>query len=205
MKRYDNEAETPLKFHKIYHYFIIPFGFLSGLLSLGTVILDMESFNYVYAVDYTYLILSVILAAVIFLGFYSFSSYAWYCLMGYLGIEIAYETFYLVMCILYLPAEITSQAINLITTAIITTLIIIYYIKRKPLFFPRTQTVGQAAAPSTCPIPVVESPEEPPLVESSLETEPLSEQLVRFCTNCGTPLNSDYVFCPNCGTARYIG
>jgi len=186
MKRYSNEGETPLKFHKLFHYLIIPYTCLSGFLSVLDYAFYLPALDIGSWVDFGYTAAVVILTAIIFLGFYSFSGYAWYCLMGYLGLRASMDLVGLVLTFLFLPEELLVNAIAVLIDILILLPIALYYIKRKPLFFPQKHS----AAPSFEPV-------EPPLA-----ADQSSAAVMNFCPNCGKALKPDYAFCPNCGTPR---
>lgn len=84
-----------------------------------------------------YTVVTLILCAIIFLGFYSFSGYAWYCLMGYLGVRALMDVAAMAIYLLLSPETLSEIAASCISDIGIQSLIALYYIKRKPLFFPQ--------------------------------------------------------------------
>lgn len=211
MKRYTNEAETPLKFHKLYHYLVIPYSCLAGVFAL---------FDYAIApfpltaISFTLLstvVASVILTAIIFLGFYSFSGYAWYCLIGYLFISVAEAL--LEICYLFLtpPYKELSQLVYWLPDLMAPPLIALYYIKRRPLFFPQeytapdlTESVPESSEPIRPPLAGVPqpAPQPPQPAGTPLADDQNTKVVMNFCPNCGKQLKPDYAFCPDCGTPR---
>ena len=91
-----------------------------------------------------YTVVTLILCAIIFLGFYSFSGYAWYCLMGYLGFRASMNVAVMVIYLLFSPESLSEIAAGCISDIVIQSLIALYYIKRKPLFFPQKYTSAPA-------------------------------------------------------------
>lgn len=202
MKKYYSETNTPLKFHKFYHYICIPLAFIKGLLSLFTTIQSIISFNFMYAVDIISLVLCVVLSAIVFLEFYSFSSKGWYALMAYLVVKTLYDVICMVFFAIYAPDIFVDRLITSITTALLSALIALYYYKRKPLFFPAKNPIEEKISPISTP--VFESvPASMPEPEPIPESKPIPEPVIRFCTNCGANLQDGFAFCPKCGTARY--
>ena len=158
----------------------MPLAFINGLLSLFATIQSITSFNFMYGVDIVSFVLCVVLSAIVFLEFYSFSAKGWYALMAYLVVKILYDVICTVVFAIYVPDIFVDR---LITCC-------------KPLFFPAKNPIEEKTSPISTP--VFES-----APASKPEPEPTPEPVIRFCTNCGANLQDGFAFCPKCGTARY--
>ena len=177
MKRYYNEAETPLRFHKILHYAVIPYICIMNVLTLFDYAMYSGSFTLGMYLELGLIIANVVLLATVFLGFYSFSNYAWYALMGYLVLRLSAELLVAVLSV----GTFLENIIYYIIEFSLMLLVFLYYFKRKPLFFPNKY-----------------SPPIPPQKDAAAAPESTG----CFCTACGKQLKADYVFCPNCGTSK---
>ena len=135
MKRYYNEAETPLKFHKVYHYLVMPYTCLTGLFGLFDYAIYADTLTNLQYADLGFLVAFTVLGAIIFLGFYSLSGYAWYCVMAFLGLKLLRPLIAICITLLTYPDQVLSSLSYWATDLIISPLIALYYIKRKPLFF----------------------------------------------------------------------
>lgn len=200
MKKYYSEIDAPLKFHKFYHYICIPLAFINGLLSLFATIQSITSFNFMYGVDIVSFVLCVVLSAIVFLEFYSFSAKGWYALMAYLVVKILYDVICTVVFAIYVPDIFVDRLITCCTTIFLSALIALYYYKRKPLFFPAKNPIEEKTSPISTPV-FESAPASKPEPEPTPEPSP--EPVIRFCTNCGANLQDGFAFCPKCGTARY--
>lgn len=231
MKQYFSRADTPLKFHYFLWYVSLPLGIICTLVAMGSGFSDIVLFNWIYTATYTvayillFLFLGLTLAA--FIGFFRWKSYAWYCIMSILVFDVAVEAFTVLLDIVIAPDEIAYAIGQLIGSLIYSTLVGIYYYKRKPLFFPRLvpsapgaplSYSGAPCAPGTpyasgvsctsgspC-VPISAGTPLAPCSSASADSscapgairEGQQPQSV-YCRKCGAKLSGDSTFCSYCG------
>lgn len=171
MKYYCIE-ETPLKFHTFYRYVSMPIGALTAIISVFSYIVNMD--NAYYLIDIFFSLVQAAACATAFFGFMNWKSYAWYAVMVNLANSVIYAIVVLGINIMFATGDIAYSFGTVIGSAITSALIMIYYNKRKPLFF------GTPA----------------PTAHSVNFSEP-----VRVCPECGNPVTSVGNFCTNCGHA----
>ncbi len=187
MKRYYNEAETPLKFHKLY-LCIIFLRIMIGISLVGILALNDNPLRFSNLFSLVYNALCAILCGFSFWGLFMGTAYGWYSNMLYLLLGTAYNLYLAVWSFLYNAEQFVTQLPARIVCLPFLFFTALYYIKRKPLFFPRKYQAAPMPAPAAAAAPV-------PLTEM-----PVSKG--SFCVSCGKKLKDDYAFCPNCGAAR---
>lgn len=183
MQQYFTIEGTPLKYHKFFHYFSLPFTFFGNIVGLVMTAMEMGTFNWGYTIDFTYCFLIIVLTSLCFIGFFKWKPYAWYGVMLMQGLTLLYFLLLVFLAAFYSYGQLSDFIVCLIGSTIIDALICIYYYKRKPLFFQPEQPAQQ---------PVFTAPAAP--------TPPVSASPACFCGNCGCKLLPDSIFCSECGT-----
>lgn len=171
MKYYTIEG-TPLKFHTFYRYVSMPLGAISAIISVFSYIATMD--NPYYLIDIFFSLVQAVACGVAFFGFFNWKPSAWYAVMVNLANSVIYTIVVLGINIMFGTSDIAYSFGTVIGSSITSALIMIYYNKRKPLFF------GTPA------------PAEKPVYYS----EP-----ARVCPNCGNPVTDAGNFCTNCGSS----
>ena len=183
MKKYYSRTETPLIFHKIFWYALLPLGFFGGIYNMVKEIQQMPFYNWLYGVDICFYLVTISLALVCFIGFFKWKPYAWYCLIIRLSFTLFNYILAAVITTIYDPDKMAFSIGQVFGILIFTVLIGIYYIKRRPLFFQNAQ--NEVGTPYTTAQGV-----------TAYYTAPQ----VKFCRKCGNSLESDSIFCSQCGT-----
>lgn len=172
MKRYLVEENTPLKYHKFCRWVSLPLSIVLNLVTVFTM-LGTAELNWGHTVDLTYNALAVILALVAFIGFFRWTHASWYAVMGIQVCTIIYSFAVLVITALYSPDETASALGGLLGSGIVSVLIMVYYTKRRALFFREM---------------VPKQPESGFDATSAL-----------FCRKCGQQMSAGSRFCCHCG------
>ena len=189
MRKYYDRSATPLAFHKFFWWVALPLSFLTGCTGMNSAVQDVNAGYGAYAtinVLYYFVILGLIAAC--FIGFFQWKSYAWYCVILILSVNVVYGLCAVVLYAVMLPDWIANAIVWLIISLLYGILIGIYYIKRRPLFFPEMKdphadAVGGAEG----------------LVQASKAgaADPLPQ--AKYCSQCGTVLPEGSDFCSECG------
>ena len=135
MKKYYSRQTAPLKFHKTVPYFCF-FKLLISFYLIALVILNMSviPLEIVYC-EVIYRLLLIPLLGGCIVGLTSFKKYSWYCILSSAILNMVY--FIITVYLSFIPDTIYTHGITAkdtcLTVFIICTLV--YYIKRKPLFF----------------------------------------------------------------------
>ena len=133
MEKYKSLSYTPLKFHKIFRFIILPVITLYAAIRLFYIIKIIDVMDFA---DYLPVIIyygaNIILPVLCFIGFFSMRPYAWYSTIVFLLFNPVYNIF---IMFLYYPYIIKTTVFELLITLQFAVLTIIYYTKRKPLFF----------------------------------------------------------------------
>ncbi len=148
MKRYYSKYDAPLAFHKFFWYVSLPIGFLLVAARMIYKFSEIETFNWLYAVDIGYCIITLTLRFVCFVGFFRWKSYAWYSVIIYLCFEVLNSIFTFIDYALYTSDQIGTAVGQLLSFLIYSVLVSIYYVKRKPLFFANTIQVVTEMKPN---------------------------------------------------------
>lgn len=172
MKYYSIE-NTPLKWHTFYRYFAMPVGMISGIGAVFTHIAAMD--NAFYLIDIAFCLIQTVCCSMAFVGFFRWKSYAWYAVMINLISGIVYV---IAACLVNIAVDTDQIAYSLGSVAgasVASILIMIYYNKRKSLFF-GTPASAERDIPAGLPSRVC------PACGASAATED------NFCSKCGTAL-----------------
>ena len=185
MQQHYTVEGTPLKYHKFLQYVGMPLNILNNAGNLVTAALEMDAFNWGYALDFGFSFLFIVLAALCVSGFSRWKSYAWYSVVGMQVAAMVYNLLLVVISAIYSPSTLAYDVVTLIGNTAVGILICIYYYKRKPLFFQSEPSAAEPVAAYAPPAPpAAAAPVYPTL----------------FCPNCGVRLLSDSIFCSECGT-----
>lgn len=177
MKRYYSIGGTPLSFHSFIRYFSLPLSVIYIAADLVECLTNYTRFNWFDTYYIGYDVIFIILGVIIFIGFFRWKAYAWYCMMAILALNPLYLIGSSIICSVYQPSGLTKVLELLATRVIFSVLVGIYYIKRKPLF--------------------VLMPNSEADIISGEESLPLS---IKYCRNCGAQLKMpDSRFCGECG------
>ena len=208
MKKYYFEGDTPLAFHKFLWYFLMP---VSCILLMIRFISYMSGLTNISVTDIVGIIFYIALFILIVTAIYKasqFKSFAWYFIIIFLSLNV------LLKFLTFFGEALTSSdntmfaMVKFVLAAIYATLVVIYYIKRKPLFFPHKMKppteeddIGQTSTTDTAPSEQQIIPEN----AVNQETVPASGYQTEdnhpgFCRLCGKPIPSlDSQFCKYCG------
>ena len=178
MKKYYSRTETPLIFHKIYWYVILPLGFLGGL---GNLFRDLS--EYASSGEILASLITVSLSLACFIGFFDWKPYAWYCLIIKLSLTTVAILIVAVLQTIVDPDLIAYSTGEILAALAIVVPIGIYYIKRRSLFIQNAQ-----------------NPASPPAYTASGYATYIPAPQAKFCRQCGFTLLPDSDFCSQCGT-----
>ena len=189
MKKYNDRSETPLTFHKFFWWVVLPLSFLTGCTRMNSAVQDVNAGYGAYAtIDVLYYFAILGLIAACFIGFFQWKSYAWYCVILILSVNVVYGLYGVVLYAVTLPDWIVTPIAWLIISLIYAILIGIYYIRRRPLFFPDMK--DPYAAPMGGFGRLVQASE-------ARTADPLPK--VKYCTKCGAILSGGGYYCSECG------
>lgn len=173
MKRHYIKEKTPLKYHKFSRWVGLPLGILLNLFVALNMLLAEEQLNWGHAIDLTYSALAVILGLTAFIGFFRWTPASWYAAMGIQVCSIVYYFAVLLITARFAPDGIASALGTLLGGGAVSVLIMVYYAKRRPLFFPQEVPVQMECGSDTAS--------------------------VLFCRKCGERLAEGSRFCCRCG------
>ena len=192
MKQFTDFYSTPLKFHKFFHYVWTPVLFAGSLLVIPGQ-LTAVSYNPYTAARLAYGILNCCLIAAYFIGFFRWKLYSWYCLFVQMAAEILFAAGTYILYVAVVPHNSFTSGMgfgNIIGAAVRSTLIGIYYYKRKPLFSEKGFNPRNADTHSR-----------KSAAENTAAGVQCAEDKGTFCTACGTRNTSHNLFCTACGQA----
>lgn len=164
MRKYTDLETTPLKFHMFIRFVFFPLGMLVTLANIF-LLLPYIGTNFVALISVPLYIAYFISSLACVIGFGQWKSYAWYALLWALGLRVVDQ---LLVAALNFYSGISAQTIvsNILGSLIANGLILLYYYKRRALFF-RAET-SQPAEPAKAPESASDSSPE------SSESEPSS-------------------------------
>ena len=191
MRQYYDRSTAPLLFHKFFWWVRLPVGFIFVLVKLVDIFLNGEyrysNYSVYYAVDIVYFLIIIGLTTACFIGFFRWKAYAWYCMIVYLSVYVVYSVFVVMLYSIMIPFQSAAAVGQFIGASVYSVLIGIYYIKRRPLFFPERKDPYVAAGVGG-------------LAQVSVAgaADPLPR--ANFCSQCGNVLPEGSNFCSECGT-----
>ncbi|WP_251445178.1 hypothetical protein [Vermiculatibacterium agrestimuris] len=142
MTKYTERLGTPLLFHKFMNYVFLPLSFLFAMERLIVEHALLFSGNWITTIDACSVFATLLLTALAFVGLLQWKSFGWYGLMILQAVQFLFSLVTLVIYALYLPDQINAVAVQAAGIALRGVLVGIYYLKRKPLFFPVRDTAG---------------------------------------------------------------
>lgn len=175
MKQYYLRETTPLKYHKFLRWFGLPLSLLLNLGQVVSMLINMENFYWAMAVDLAFYLAQLVLVLTALIGFHEWKPFGWYSIVAVQWVGIGYVALVFLFNAVFLPSEIPSALGGLIGTGIVSALVLIYYNKRRPLFF-------LAAVPT----------------EYTQETNGGTAEVL-YCTKCGERILDGGEFCHKCG------
>lgn len=132
MKQYNDRNTTPLTFHNIYRYTLIPLNILSLMYELYYILLKNGIQGNVFYIIYD--IIALILIMITFVGFFRFKKYSYYTLISALFLSSVCISYQLILCIVNNISEIKSILTDFIIINLKTIFISIYYYHRRKIF-----------------------------------------------------------------------
>ena len=152
MKRYYDRKTAPKIYHYLQWFIFIPLSFLDAVqlfwksLSQG---LFLSFPNNIFFIQY---IIAIVSAMFCFIGFFRWKSYAWYSVIVYKCASFPFDVFFLLLTFFSGRSGLSHWIKSLVYDLTIVPLVILYYIKRRPLFFPEmidSRSVNHEAAEQT--------------------------------------------------------
>jgi len=179
VKQYYDKETTPLKYHTFMRYVGLPLSILTSISNIVTSWPGPGEFHAFYLIDFGAFFISLALSIAAFVGFFKWAGYAWNCFMLNYLVNGLYRLIIVGLYAVYLPDQLASSVGSLLGFLIVAVLVVIYYWKRRPLFFQNQSSDSYATA-----------------VEPSWEnTNP-----IQYCHNCGFKLHPGSEYCSGCGT-----
>ena len=123
---------TPLKFHRFYYLVLTPVNIFLAIYATIDMFLHPETLD---AISVIYNLAILACCVLTFIGCFKLRKYAWFAIMGGFGLELVYD-----LCALLLVAPFGMTAMwnvfsQVLWRIVLIILMIIYYVKRQPLFF----------------------------------------------------------------------
>lgn len=201
MNTYTDINTTPLKFHRFFWKIWIPIQIILGGYNLGMTVAEMPALDIYYGIDIAYFMLSGILFAAAFGGFFRFKRSALVSLFMQMAINIIY-----VLVLFFIYTKFMPDSVNLAFGSIVGTFIRcvpvgIYYYKRRNLFVKGGYSKEQmqqinGGIPQSFSGSFANSSS---YTYSNAQGENSNAQ-AHFCHNCGKQLQNNPNFCIYCGT-----
>ena len=131
-RRYYVIEITPMKFHRFYYLVLTPVNILLALWATIDMFLHPETLD---AISVIYNLAILACCVLTFMGSFKLHKYAWFAIMGAFALELIYD-----FCALMLVAPFGMMAVwntfsQVLWRFVFIILMIIYYVKRQPLFF----------------------------------------------------------------------
>ena len=131
-RRYYVIEITPLKFHKFYHLVLTPINILLSLYMIVNMLIYTETMDFISLV-YDVAILACCI--VTFIGCFKLKKYAWYAIMCAFALELIYDFCAIAFVIPFGMNVVLYALSDIVWRLVFIILMIIYYVKRQPLFF----------------------------------------------------------------------
>ncbi|MBR5430622.1 MAG: zinc ribbon domain-containing protein [Firmicutes bacterium] len=192
---YDRET-TPLAFHNFIRFFWLPLNIITGIgsLFLRPYLNTLGSLNIL-------LVALLVLTVISFVGFLNWESYGWksfrILIFSMIGIGTLGSISWIIIGVLDGYNEEIGYGLGYCFTYLLFGLAfgiptLIYYKRRKPLFYPDMQPPVKEE--------FIVSYVDPALTKETESKRTKAMPLARFCRHCGRELEYDAMFCPRCGT-----
>lgn len=212
MNQYHNHSTTPMLFHRIYWLIWTP---AQIAMSVPVIIQNMRALggaDFFGVIEFGYSLVTALLMAAYFIGFFSWKLYGWYALMAQLVLNTAYAF----ASLFVLMGDDSSFAFALVTGTLIRCIPVgIYYYKRRPLFSAKGFDIpaagvffsgGAAYQRQNNPyqnqynMNNQQNPQQtPPQRENPVEHTAENGERTYFCPVCGKEVKQTSNFCINCG------
>lgn len=131
MNQYHNHSRTPLFFHRLYWLFWTPAQIIMGAMAASEAWAALDMTDKLAVADFGYGIVTCLLMATYYIGFFKWKLYGWYALMA----QLVINTVYAFVSLGVLWSDDRTFAVSLVIGTLIRCIPVgIYYYKRKPLF-----------------------------------------------------------------------
>ena len=208
MKQYTSIENTPMIFHKIFCYILIPLSFLSTFGNLLNTLPLLADIFWFALIDIAFYIIAIIFLGFIFYNALTQSPKTANVILAYYSFIVAYYIIAITIYFIIIPDEIWVMIGQLFGQLVYGVLVYIYYYKRIPAFEASLKTktepiedietdknssviIEQTTAIVTEPEPVLTPAE--PQNEEKIRTK------CKYCFNCGAELKENANFCDQCG------
>lgn len=200
MNSYTDISTTPLKFHRFFWKIWIPIQIILGAYNLAATAAEMPALDIYYGIDIAYFMISGVLFAAAFGGFFRWKRSGLISLFMQMAINIIY-----VIVLFFIYTKFMPDSTNLAFGSVVGTFIRcvpvgIYYYKRRNLFVKggysreQMQQINQGR-PQSFSGSFANSGSY--AYNSAQQTDNAAQ--VRFCPNCGKQLTNSPNFCIYCG------
>ena len=135
MKMYHDRETTPLKFHKVFWFLLLPIDFLFACYDLHNLVSESTVFSLPDIVDLVALLSLIVLSLLCFTGFFRWRTYAWYCVIFYFCEELVYDLVFIILCSINAPTHMGEWTKEFFLALLWVVPCTLYYYKRRPLFF----------------------------------------------------------------------
>lgn len=142
MTTYTDRFGTPLLFHKFMNYVFLPLSFLFALERLVVERALLFSGLWLTTIDACSVLATLLLTALAFVGLLRWKGFGWYGVMALQVVQFLFSLITLVICARYTPDQLKAVAVQSAGAALRGVLVGVYYLKRKPLFFPPSEPQG---------------------------------------------------------------
>lgn len=136
MKRDTTIEEKPLKFHNFIRFVALPLLIIFGLINLALGVAGKPLIMDVMPLSLVYYSVMIVVDAIMFMGFIKWKAYAWYLIIIQIVLTVALCLF---LTIAYASCGdlvyMFFYMIALIISIVVAYPMVIYYVKRKSLFF----------------------------------------------------------------------
>ena len=192
MDTYYDEYATPLKFHKFSKWVRLPLGLIITFVQVFQIMGYEPYVRDYYTVDLIYGVIMLAIGCVAFYGLCTWKPCGFIGMIAYEVVSVVYRLFAVFVVAAYNPDALGSSIGSLLGSGIVSALVIIYYLKRRPLFFEHIRNayiyerIRQA---------------QPEGFEGVVHLDDRSGGDPTVCRSCGSKLNLSRDTCMRCGTA----
>lgn len=205
MNEYTDIRTAPLKFHKFYWKIWIPVQIILGGVTFGTITANFSIPDLYTAVDAVYYLLSGVLFAAAFGGFFRWKRSALISVFAQMAANIIYVFIVFYLSVTDMPGITTNLAISSVIGTLIRCFFVgIYYYKRRALFVKggytreQLQYINSGADNSFSGSFRSSTDTASPYGNAQHSADTYSGQTL-FCPHCGRQLAKSTNFCIYCG------
>lgn len=233
MDKYFDYATTPLKYHNFLRFFSMPLGLLITVVQLFNLVPEYNaSYGVVrmaYGVDLFFVVLSAIVMGLTLYGLYTWKPCGFYGILAHHGLNVLSAVVYIVLFSMFeLSEQAGSMVSNLIGNLVVSLLVCIYYLKRRPLFFenmrlefyknlqampvevkPVDRSGGDSTRCRVCGekintgrISCMKCGASIPRIPTAPDGDVTAADKPNFCFQCGGQLERGSKFCSHCGVKQ---